>query len=237
MGTQTAIAEQIIAGNGDYVLALKGNQPGLSESVRAYTEHHAKTDFSNIEIDRDVTEEKGHGRQERRETIQFAVPDDLPNQERWSGLKTIGVVTLTSIRNGKQTSETRYFISSLKLDARRLGTVVRSHWSIENSCYWSRDMTYREEESRIRERHLAENFAWLNRFTLSLLKQHPRKDSLSGKRQACGWNDTFLFPQRPTPASPETRAARLATAHQKSETQTDSYRKVSPIPQILKRAI
>jgi len=76
---------------------------------------------------------------------------------------------------------------------KRLARAVRSHWSIENSCHWSLDVTYREDDSRIRERHLTENFAWLNRFTLSLLKQHPRKTSLAMKRNGCGWNENFLL--------------------------------------------
>ena len=77
------------------------------------------------------------------------------------------------MRDGKETIEDRYYISSLAVGVKRFARAVRSHWGIENSCHWSLDMTYREDESRIRERQLRENFAWLNRFTLSLLKQHP----------------------------------------------------------------
>jgi len=107
MGTQTAIAEQIVEGGGDYGLALKRNQPGLSDSVQAYAEHHARTDYAKIPAERHVTKEKGHGRIEHREYVQSPVPDDLPDQERWSGLKTIGMATLTCTRNGKETTETR----------------------------------------------------------------------------------------------------------------------------------
>ena len=193
MGTQTAIAKQIVESGADYVLALKRNHPGLSGSITAYAEHHAKRDFNDIKIRRNATEQTGHGRKEQREVIQFLVPDDLPDRERWAGLKTIAMVTLRCQRGEKQTTETRYYLSSLPLGVKQIARAVRSHWSIENTCHWSLDMTYREDESRIRNRHVAENFAWLNRFTLSLLKQHPRRDSLSGKRQACGWNDTFLL--------------------------------------------
>jgi len=70
---------------------------------------------------------------------------------------------------------------------------VRSHWGIENTCHWCLDVTYREDESRIRDEHLRENFAWLNRLTLSLLKQHPDKDSVAMKRRACGWNDEYML--------------------------------------------
>ena len=78
------------------------------------------------------------------------------------------------------------------MGVKRFAHAVRSHWGIENTCHWSLDVTYREDESRIRDKHLRENFAWLNRFTLSLLKQHPAKDSLVMKRRSCGWNDKFL---------------------------------------------
>jgi len=121
------------------------------------------------------------------------LPADLPGQERWSGLMTIGVAMLTSAREGKETSETRYFISSLPMGVKLFAHAVRSHWAIENSCHWSLDFIYREDESRIRDKHLRENFAWLNRFTLSLLKQHPAKISQVMKRRRCGWNENFLL--------------------------------------------
>ena len=97
------------------------------------------------------------------------------------------------VRDGQETIETRYYISSLPVGVKRFAHAVRSHWGIENSCHWSLDMTFREDESRIRDGNIRENFAWLNRFGLSLLKQHPRQDSIVGKRRGCGWNETFLL--------------------------------------------
>ena len=135
----------------------------------------------------------GHGREETRQYIQMPVPKDLPGQERWRGLKTIGVARLTCRRRDQETSETRYFISSLPVGVKLFARAVRGHWGIENSCHWSLDFTYREDQSRIRDIHLRENFAWLNRCTLSLLKQHPGKLSLVMKRRRCGWNDNFLL--------------------------------------------
>jgi predicted transposase YbfD/YdcC len=76
---------------------------------------------------------------------------------------------------------------------KRFARAVRSHWGIENTCHWSLDVTFREDESRIRDQHVRENFAWLNRFILSLLKQHPGRDSIVMKRRSCGWNDDFLL--------------------------------------------
>ena len=108
-------------------------------------------------------------------------------------MKSIGLATSHCLRDGKETAEVRYYISSLEVDARQFARAVRGHWSIENSCHWSLDMTFSEDESRLRERQLRENFAWLNRFALSLLKQHPDRQSLVMKRRSCGWSDTFLM--------------------------------------------
>ena len=100
---------------------------------------------------------------------------------------------LSCLRAGKETAEIRYFISSLPLGVKRFAHAIRSHWAIENTCHWSLDVTYREDDSRIRDAHVRENFAWLNRFTLSLLKQHKNKKSLAMNRRRCAWDgDTLL---------------------------------------------
>ena len=122
------------------------------------------------------------------------VPKDLRTLEFWIGLKSIGMATLVCARDGKETTETRYYISSLEVGVKQFARAIRSHWGIENGCHWSLDMIYRDDESRIREPNLRENFAWLNRFTLSLLKQHPdKKQSTVMKRRSCGWSDEFLL--------------------------------------------
>jgi len=193
MGAQTAIAAQIVDGQADYVLALKGNQETLHDAVIEYVNEQMNSDFANCGARRHVTQEQGHGREEIRHYVQMPVPPQLAGAARWKGLLTIGVAMLTCLRNGRETVDVRYFISSLPLGVKRFAHAVRSHWGIENTCHWSLDITYREDESRIREKHLRENFAWLNRFTLSLLKQHPGKDSLIMKRRCCGWNNNFLL--------------------------------------------
>jgi predicted transposase YbfD/YdcC len=193
MGTQKAIAEQIIDGGADFVLALKRNQETLHQAVIDYVDQQLDNDFADVPARRHVTIEKGHGRQEMRSYLQMPVPQDLPSKELWKGIKTIGMATVVGTRNGAETSETRYFISSLSMGVKRFARAIRSHWSIENSCHWTLDMTFREDESRLRQPQLRENFAWLNRFALSLLKQHPGKDSIAMKRRACGWSDEFLL--------------------------------------------
>ena len=193
MGTQTVIAAQIVEGGGDYILALKGNQESLHQGVIDYVDQQVNTDFAGIGARRHVTKDHGHGREETRLYLQMPAPQDLPGRGRWKGLRTIGLVLLTCLRDGKETIEMRYYLSSLPMGVKRFARAVRAHWGIENSCHWSLDVTYREDESRIRANHLRENFAWLNRFTLSLLKQHPGRDSLAMKRRSCGWNDDFLI--------------------------------------------
>ena len=191
MGTQKAIAAQIIEGEADYVLALKGNQETLHQAVIDYIDEQLEGDLASAQ--EHVTTEKGHGREEMRTYLQLPAPEKLPQFMRWKGLKSIAIATSRCLRDGKETVEVRYYISSLTLDVKRFARAARGHWGIENSCHWSLDMMFREDESRLRERHLRENFAWLNRFTLSLLKQHPDRQSLVMKRRSCGWSDTFLM--------------------------------------------
>jgi predicted transposase YbfD/YdcC len=193
MGTQTAIAEKIIDGGGDFVLALKGNQGTLHDATIDYINEQTKTDFRGIGARRLDTWDKKHGRIERRTYVQMPAPKSLPGFANWKGLLSIGIAYLWSLRDGKETSEVRYFISSLPVKVKQFAHAIRSHWGIENSCHWCLDVTYREDESRIRDERLRENFAWLNRLTLSLLKQHPEKESVAMKRRACGWNDEYLL--------------------------------------------
>lgn len=193
MGTQTAIAKQIVEGGADYVLALKGNQGAMHEAVIQYIEEQVDNDFAGLDARRHVTKETGHGREETRQYVQMPAPKSLPGFGRWKGLMTIGVAILTCVRDGKETGDIRYFLSSLDMGVKRFARAVRGHWGIENVCHWSLDFTYREDESRIRDERLRENFAWMNRFTHSLLKQHPGKDSLVMKRRACGWDEAFLM--------------------------------------------
>jgi predicted transposase YbfD/YdcC len=191
IGAQKAIAAQIIDGEGDYVLALKGNQESLHQAVIDYIDEQLEGELEGAQ--EHVTVETGHGREEARTYLQLPAPAGLPGFGLWTALRTIAVVTSLCARDGKQTAEVRYYISSLTMDVKRLARAVRGHWGIENGCHWVLDVTYREDESRIREEALRENFAWLNRFTLSLLKQHPDRTSIAMKRRSCGWDENYLL--------------------------------------------
>ncbi|MEZ5944945.1 MAG: ISAs1 family transposase [Planctomycetaceae bacterium] len=195
MGTQTAIAEQIVNGKGNYVLSLKKNQGLLYQAALEFVAEHVENDFADVAHERlvDQPQKPRHGRQETRTYIQFEVPNAFLGSQRWKGLKTIGLCVYEWSDGQKHSIETHYYLSSLPLHVGQFAKSVRSHWGIENTCHWSLDVTYREDQLRSRQRQETENMAWLRRFTLSLLKQHPAKSSLAMKRRSCGWNWDFLL--------------------------------------------
>jgi len=135
---------------------------------------------------------KGHGRSDELTYFQLPVPDDLIGKEKWKGIRTIGVVVRISESGSKCTDDVRYYISSLKLGVKRFAACVRGHWGIENTLHWCLDVTFREDESRVRNRTLADNIAWLKRFAISLLKQVDNKESIAMRRRMAGWNPSFL---------------------------------------------
>jgi predicted transposase YbfD/YdcC len=192
MGTQKAIAEEIARGKADYVLALKGNQEALHRAVIEHIDEQLEGDLPGAcEL---VTGQRGHGREEERTYLQLPAPEGLPGRGLWKGLKSVGVVTSRRVKGGEESIEVRYYLSSLAVDVNLFARAVRGHWSVENACHWSLDVTFREDDSRIRQRVLGSNITWLYRFTLSLLKQHPdRRQSLIMKRRGCGWSDKFLM--------------------------------------------
>src|SRR3954449_2817981 len=132
MGAQKAIAAQIIEGEADYVLALKGNQETLHEAVIEHILDQWEDEFARVKARRHQTREAGHKREETRTYIQMPVPEDLPTLNLWAGLKSVGVVVSECVRDGRMTDEVRYYISSLKVGVKRFAHAVRSHWGVEN---------------------------------------------------------------------------------------------------------
>jgi predicted transposase YbfD/YdcC len=192
MGTQKAIAEEVIRGKADYVLALKGNHESLHRAVIAHVDERLEGDLEGAE--ELTTTDRGHGREEERIHLQMPAPEGLPGKSQWKALKSVGVVTSRRMKGDQESIEIRYYLSSLPVDVKLFARAVRGHWSVENTCHWTLDVTFREDDSRIRERVLGANITWLYRFTLSILKQHPdRRMSLIMKRRGCGWSDKFLM--------------------------------------------
>lgn len=192
VGCQKEIARNIIDSRGHYVLALKGNQEKLHSAVESYIVQHMENDFAEVEVERHVEEEKGHGRRDTLSYYQLEAPKDLPGYEQWEKLRTIGIAIRNSETKTKSTNEVRYYISSLDMDGRQFARAVRGHWRIENSLHWSLDVTFREDENRTRNRHAADNLAWLKRFAISLLKQQKDKESVAMRRRMAGWNVDYL---------------------------------------------
>jgi predicted transposase YbfD/YdcC len=192
MGAQKAIADEVIRGKADYVLALKGNQESLHRAVIEHIDERLDGDLEGAQ--ELTTTDVGHGREEQRTYLQLPAPADLPGRGEWKGLKSIGVVTSRRVEGGRESIEVRYYLSSLPVDVGLFARAVRGHWSVENACHWTLDVTFREDDSRVRERVLGSNITWLYRFTLTILKQHPdRRMSLIMKRRGCGWSDQFLM--------------------------------------------
>jgi predicted transposase YbfD/YdcC len=191
-GCQKHIAAKIIDGGGNYVLALKGNQGTLHQAAVDWVIEQMENEFADV-VARQYTETmKGHGRLDTIEYYQFKAPRSLPGHSQWKQLRTIGVAIRTSRQSGKETQEVRFFISSLRLSVRRFAAAVRGHWGIENTLHWCLDVTFREDESRLRNRLAADNVAWLKRFAISLLKQQKDKESIAMRRRMAGWNTDYL---------------------------------------------
>jgi predicted transposase YbfD/YdcC len=191
-GCQREIAAKVIDGGGDYVLALKGNQATLHEAVRDYIVLHMENDFADVPARKYEEFVKGHGREDTLVYYQLPIPSELVGKHRWKGLRTIGVAIRMSEQGDKFTSDVRYYISSLRLGVRRFSNAVRRHWSIENTLHWCLDVTFREDQSRVRNRLAADNLAWLKRFAITLLKQQDDKESIAMRRRMAGWNPDYL---------------------------------------------
>jgi predicted transposase YbfD/YdcC len=192
MGTQKQIAGAIIAKEADYVLALKDNHPKLRGKVEAFFAN-SLDGRPDIQIDYCQTEEKGHGRLEKRQYWMAHAPNSIPGAEEWPGLKTIGMVISGKTIGDKRTVETRCFLSSLDLDVKSFASAVRTHWSIE-SMHWTLDIAFREDESRARAGHAAENMVVVRHIALSLLKNdRSRKGGIKCRRLTAGWDDAYLL--------------------------------------------
>lgn len=172
MGTQKDIAEAIQKKEADYVLALKGNQSNLCEMTTDYFETCFKNDFSNIEYSYHEEIEKGHGRIETRKYFVAALPNYLKDfAKEWKGLKSLVCVhSKREIKDAIQ-EEKRFYISSLEANAKKIGSAIRKHWSIEACLHWVLDVTFGEDDCRIRRGMAAENMVVMRHIALNLLKK------------------------------------------------------------------
>jgi predicted transposase YbfD/YdcC len=192
MGCQKEIAQQIVAHKGDYVLTVKENQPNLFEAIHTRFVAAAECDYRGYDYDEYETQERGHGRCEKRWYSILTDPQDFAVGDDWPKLRVIGMCYSERTVAGKTSEEVRYFIGSRKASARTYGQALRNHWSIENSLHWQLDVTFGEDDNRVAQRNSAENLAALRRLAVTLLKRHPGKRSIACKQVQAMVSTEFL---------------------------------------------
>jgi predicted transposase YbfD/YdcC len=197
IGTQTEIAKTIMEGGGDYLFAVKENQGRLFEDIRSLFDVDIAQGIEHAPYKHTKTMNKGHGRIETREcwvTDKEEYLSLIRKRQQWKGLKSIiRIVSQRQIAE-KVEVQTRYFISSLPADAKAILKAKRSHWKIENQLHWVLDVAFREDESRVRKDHAAENLAVLRHMALNLLKnEKTAKGGIHAKHLQAGWNNDYLL--------------------------------------------
>lgn len=199
MGCQSEIAEKIRERGGDYVLAVKENQPALHQTLKRHLDEMILENFKGVRHGFVQTVDGDHG---RIETRKLWVTDQLHNWLdagqlfRWKDLQSVAVVESTREIPLKPTSvQRRYFISSLSgLGAQRMADGIRGHWAVENQLHWVLDVSFAEDQARHRKDHSAENFSRLRRMALNLLRRETsKKRGIKGKRLNAAWDHDYLL--------------------------------------------
>jgi predicted transposase YbfD/YdcC len=191
MGCQREIADQIREGKGDYVLAVKQNQPKLYEQVEGAISEALEGDSEDF--DEHQTVEKGHGRHETRTYAIVAAPESVNPDGLWRDLNAVGIAISERVDSkGRQSMDTRYYILSRLITAQEFAGAVRSHWGIENNLHWQLDVSFREDECRVGRDQAPANLSVIRRFALGLLKRETScKKGIEIKRMKCAGNDEY----------------------------------------------
>ena len=187
LNCQRTIAQQIVDQDGDYALALKGNQATLHDDVvRFFADPASQVRTAKPTVDGD------HGRIETRTATVSTEIEWLQDSHQWPGLKAIGKVERMRETAAKTTSEIAYYLLSTPLSPERLNEVVRSHWGVENQLHWRLDVVMNEDQDRTRLGHGPENLAVLRHMAINAMQKEGSKGSLRGKFKRAGWNDAYL---------------------------------------------
>ncbi len=195
MGCQKEIVKEIVRRQADYVISLKGNQGNLHSDSKEYLDWAERVGFKEIEYEYGETLEKDHGRIKRRRCWITEDIDWLEDKEDWENLKNVVLVEASGeVIGGAKTVERRYFISSLRANAKQVLRAVRGHSAIENSLHRCLDIGFREDNCRVCEAKSAENLAMLRHIGLNLLKQEKSCQlAIASKRKKAGWNESYLL--------------------------------------------
>jgi len=197
MGCQKKIARKIVDAEADYVLALKGNQETVHDEVRSYLDDAISRWMQNPasvpELGFYETVEKDHGRIETRRFWQSDNVGWFADRDRWKGLGSFGAVESVRDINGTVTTERRYYLLSLPRNVCMFARAARLHWGVENNVHWLLDVTFKEDQSRAREGHSAQNLATLRRLALNAIKREKSKHSMRLKVKKAGWSNDFLL--------------------------------------------
>lgn len=201
MGTQVKIARQIVKAGGDYLLALKGNQSSLRTEVEeAFVEaldnrHRTVDEIAPPRIRTETEVDGGHGRIETRTAhVLTDFEPWVPAAQRWVGLCALVAITATreDLTTGKETTETRYYVSSRAMTAAQANEGVRSHWLVENQLHWCLDMTFSQDACRIRTGHATQNFAVVRHFALNLIRNYKGdRYSVPRRRRLCDYDRDY----------------------------------------------
>jgi len=197
IGTQTKIAQQIIAAESDYLLAVKHNQSTLYRDLEMLFSYDQQQGFPEAPYDYHKEVKKGHGRIDVRECWATADPEYLASvsqAKKWANLQSIVMIMRRRIIAGVETVKTRFYISSLAANAERILQATRQHWGIENGLHWVLDIAFNEDRSRVRKEHAPANLAVLRQMAVNLLKQETSaKGGIKAKRLQAGWNEAYLL--------------------------------------------
>lgn len=196
IGTQTEIAQQIVDQGGDYLLPVKENQKQLYEDVQLFFKLAQQNEFAKVTHTYHRTANGGHGRIEVRQCWAISGADSLSflrGEDRWPRLQCIVMIQSERRLFGKVEQQTNYFITSLPNDAQTILEAKRSHWGIENGLHWVLDVSFREDDSRVRQGNADQNLAILRHMALNLLKQErTAKGGIKAKRLQAAWNEDYL---------------------------------------------
>jgi predicted transposase YbfD/YdcC len=194
LNCQKEIASEILTQEADYVLSLKGNQGNIYKDVERFFEAVVNDHTYGFQISTHQTVDGEHGRIETRKYWHVNAPEWMTEKAAWPGLRSLGMCEARREINEQASQEKRYYLSSLSVDAVRLAEAVRGHWSIENSLHWILDVVFREDDSRVRVGHAAENFALVRRIALNLLQQEKTlKRGVKTKRLKAALDDSYLL--------------------------------------------